>query len=79
MYKSHMFLKEQAKPESASPETKSAVDDKAANLMCFSARGPNIAAPMPRKKMFKQNVNPIWVVEHPSNNVKRCGVNKLKE
>jgi hypothetical protein len=60
------------------PEIRRMDDVNAESLMFFSASGPNVAAPIPKKKMFKQNVNATWVVVQPSKDA-RWGANRLNE
>jgi hypothetical protein len=58
-YSSHRDLRLQANPERASPDARRQVETRAENLMFLSASGPNIAAPIPRKKMLRQKVKAI--------------------
>jgi hypothetical protein len=60
------------------PEIRRMDEVNAESLMFFSANGPNVAAPIPKKKMFKQNVNATCVVVQPSKDA-RWGANRLKE
>jgi hypothetical protein len=59
MYRSQRDLREHARPARANPPMRRVVEVVAAIFMFFSAIGPNMAAPIPRKKMLRQNVNPI--------------------
>jgi hypothetical protein len=55
-----------AMPETTSPANSSPVDSQAAFFMFFSTNAPKHDAPVPKKKMFKQNANCIDVLDAAS-------------
>lgn len=56
-YKSQIFFKYIAKPEKHNPIKRRNVDNQAAIFIFFSTRAPKVAAPLPKNKIFKQNIN----------------------
>lgn len=65
MYINQMLLAEHAIPPIANPRNSKMEDRNDAVLMCFSTNVPNVAAPIPKKNMFKQKVNLTNSDEHP--------------
>ena len=56
-YINHKLPIEHAIPPSANPMNNRMDDNNDASLMWFSTKDPNVAAPIPRKKIFRQKVN----------------------
>lgn len=76
IYSNGRLCKKHAHPVNISPIARREEEIAVAFLMFFSASGPKNAAPIPRKKMFKQNANYVNAVGHPIAAV-ICGTNKL--
>ena len=63
-------------PERTKPLKSIKLDTVEATFILLSTSGPNNAAPIPRKNMFRQNVNCTAAVEAPIA-AAICGINKL--
>ena len=50
-------------PDNTKPKNKSAVEVNAATFIFFSIKRPNVAAPKPKKKIFKQKINYVFCID----------------